>query len=127
MGSYIDRCNDSTHVRQMRQRAEIQRDRHSGGHARYRCTSCGLSPVCARRRAGGPLPLSREALSRTQLATQHRARDQRFAHDRGQAGKKSAAAKPTLTAPTAKKARIKRWEALELNEMWTFVGHCALP
>ena len=37
--------------------------------------------------------------------------------------KKAQAASPPLPRLRCKKAQKKRWEALELDEMWTFVGH----
>ena len=54
-----------------------------------------------------------------QLATQHRARDGRFARHGGQTGKKKRTQR-VRRCPAY--AQSREWEALELDKMWTFVG-----
>lgn len=74
--------------------------------------------------AGRSLRQGGKATGQAQFAAQYRLHGGRFVRDGDQTGKKSQAASQSLPRLRPIKARLRKWEALELDEIWTFVGHC---
>ena len=87
----------------------IRRNGHSGGHARCQCKACGYQvrfvPAAAERAA-------RHAQVEKLLAERNSQRS--IVRATGVAR--------TMVAKLAKKVQRQRWEAFELDEMWTFVS-----
>ena len=104
--------------------AQIQRNSHSGGHARYRCTGCGhqarFVPAAAERavRYGQVEKLLAERNSQRSIVRVTGVSRMTVA----KLAKKAQLACPALPRLRPRKAQQQRWEALELDEMWTFVG-----
>ena len=103
---------------------QIRRNVHSGGHARYQCKSCGYQsrfvPAAAERAA-------RYAQVEKLLAERNSQRSMVCVTGLARMmvaklARKAQPARPPLPRLRPKKAQRQRWEALELDEMGTFVG-----
>ena len=101
----------------------IPRNGSAEGHAKYQCKGCGhqarFTPAAV---VKAVQYVQFDDLLRAQFAAQYCPRDGRLAGDDCQSDKKAQAASPALPRLRPKKEQKKEWEALELNEMWTFVG-----
>ena len=103
---------------------QVRKNGSSGGRTKYQCKACAFQGYVHPAGPGRAVRYARvDQLGRAQFAAQHRAGHGRFAHDHGQAGKKkcSCQVRP-CPACGRKKAQRRVWEALELDEMWTYVG-----
>ena len=101
----------------------IRRNDSAGGHAKYQCKGCGHQ---ARFRPAAVAKAAQYAQVDELLGERNSQRS--IAHVTGVSRvtiasriKKAQAASPPLPRLRPKKAHKKEWEALELDEMWTFV------
>ena len=103
---------------------DLQRNGTRDGHARYRCTACGhqarLVPAAAARTARYAQVDRLLAERNSQSSIVRVTGVSRVAVAR--LAKKAQVPAPCLPRRRSKKAQKKRWEVLELDEMWTFVG-----
>ena len=103
---------------------QIRRNGSKIGQPKYQCTACryqGLFVLAAVRKAAQYAQVDALLVKRDSQRS--------IAHATGVARmsiakrvKKAAAPSPTLLRLRPKKARRKRWEARELDGMWTFMG-----
>ena len=103
---------------------DLQRNGTRDGHARYRCTACGhqarLVPAAAARTARYAQVDRLLAERNSQSSIVRVTGVSRVAVAR--LAKKAQVPASCLPRRRSKKAQKKRWEVLELDEMWTFVG-----
>ena len=121
----LDQTFNQGHICAKCSSEQIRRNGHSGGHARYQCKACGhrarFVPAAAERAARCAQVeklltgrrLQRGIVRATGVARMMVAR----------LAKKAQLASPPLPRRRPKSAQRKRWEALELDEMWTFAAH----
>lgn len=103
----------------------IRRNGHLAGHARYQCKACGHQARFV------PAAVAKAAqYAQVDKLLTERSLQRRIARATGAARvtivnrlKKAALPAPVLPRLRPKKAQRKEWEALELDELWTFVGH----
>ena len=105
--------------------AEIRRNGHSGGHARYQCKACGYQARFVPAAVGKAAQYAQvEALLVERNSQRSIARVTGVARMTiAKRLKKAAAASPPQPRLRPKKAQRKEWEILELDELWSFVGH----
>ena len=102
----------------------IRRNGSAAGHAKYQCKACGHQArfvPAAVARAVRYAQVDKLLLERNSQRSIVRVTGVSRTTVAGRI-KKALLASPPLPRLRSKKARKKRWEALELDEMWTFVG-----
>lgn len=102
----------------------VRKNGSNGGRTKYQCTACGYQGSLQQ---AAPARAARYAQVEKLLSERNSQRSivratgvSRMAVAKLE--KKAAQASPALPRLRPKKAQRKRWETLEMDEMWTFVG-----